>query len=72
MSEKIIGVVGCGLMGSGIAQVCAQAGYQTVVSEVDEAILAKGLDRIRSFLEAGVERGKVSACLLYTSDAADE
>lgn len=61
MSEKIIGVVGCGLMGSGIAQVCAQAGYQTVVREVDEAILAKGLDRIRSFLEAGVERGKVSA-----------
>ena len=67
MSEKIIGVVGCGLMGSGIAQVCAQAGYQTVVSEVDEAILAKGLDRIRSFLEAGVERGKVSALLRDTT-----
>ena len=54
-------------MGSGIAQVCAQAGYQTVVSEVDEAILAKGLDRIRSFLEAGVERGKVSALLRDTT-----
>ena len=60
MPEKIVGVVGCGLMGSGIAQVCAQAGYRTVVREVDEAVLTNGLERIRSFLEAGVERGKVS------------
>ena len=60
MPEKIVGVVGCGLMGSGIAQVCAQAGYRTVVREVDEVVLTNGLERIRSFLEAGVERGKVS------------
>ena len=60
MPEKIVGVVGCGLMGSGIAQVCAQAGYRTVVREVDEVVLTNGLERIQSFLEAGVERGKVS------------
>jgi 3-hydroxybutyryl-CoA dehydrogenase len=61
MAIKIVGVVGCGLMGSGIAQVCAEAGYGVVVREVDEAALKKGLGKIESFLAKGVERGKVTA-----------
>ncbi|MCY4027999.1 MAG: 3-hydroxybutyryl-CoA dehydrogenase [Acidobacteria bacterium] len=55
-----VGVVGCGLMGSGIAQVCARAGFPTRVREVDEALLARGLERIDDFLAAGVERGRTS------------
>jgi 3-hydroxybutyryl-CoA dehydrogenase len=58
---KTIGIVGCGLMGSGIAQVCAGAGYRTIVREVDPASLDRGVDRIRRFLSAGVDKGKVSA-----------
>ena len=57
---KTVGVLGCGLMGSGIAQVCAEAGYGVVVREVDEAALKKGLGKIESFLAKGVERGKVT------------
>ena len=57
-SFRTVGVVGCGLMGSGIAQVCAQAGFPTRVREVDEALLARGLGRIDDFLAAGVERGR--------------
>ena len=60
MAIKTVGVVGCGLMGSGIAQVCAEAGYAVVVREVDEAALKKGLGKIESFLSKGVERGKVT------------
>ena len=59
MEIKKVGVVGCGLMGSGIAQVCAQAGYQVVVSEINEDLLQKGLESIKGFLAKGVERGKV-------------
>jgi 3-hydroxybutyryl-CoA dehydrogenase len=61
MSIKTVGVLGCGLMGAGIAQVCAQAGYRTVVREVEEPLLRKGLARIEKFLADGVTRGKVTA-----------
>ena len=61
MAYEKIGVVGCGLMGSGIAQVSAQAGYRTIVRDVDDATVAAGIGRIESFLAAGVERGKVAA-----------
>ena len=61
MPVKTIGVVGCGLMGSGIAQVSAAAGLTTWVTEVDQATLDKGLTRIRKFLDDGVTRGKVTA-----------
>jgi 3-hydroxybutyryl-CoA dehydrogenase len=61
MPITTVGVVGCGLMGSGIAHVSAAAGYRTVVREVDDASLAKGLGRIRQFLDKGIERGKVTA-----------
>jgi len=58
---KTVGVVGCGLMGSGIAQVSAQAGFTTWVREVDKPALDKGLGRIRKFLEDGVAKGKLTA-----------
>ena len=58
---KRVGVVGCGLMGSGIVQVSAAAGIDTIVREVDQATLDKGLGRIKKFLEGGVEKGKLTA-----------
>ncbi len=58
---RTIGVVGCGLMGSGIAEVCARAGFQVIVREVNPELLQKGLDRIRASMAKAVERGKLSA-----------
>ena len=61
MQIKTVGVLGCGLMGSGIAQVSAAAGYKTIVREVEDAFLKKGLGKIEKFLAGGVEKGKVTA-----------
>ena len=61
MQIKTVGVLGCGLMGSGIAQVSASAGYATIVREVEEGFLKKGMGRIEKFLASGVEKGKVTA-----------
>ena len=61
MEIKKVGVVGCGLMGSGIAQVCAQSGYQTVVSEINDDLLNKGLGMLKSNLARNVEKGKLPA-----------
>jgi 3-hydroxybutyryl-CoA dehydrogenase len=58
MAIQNVGVVGCGLMGSGIAQVCAAKGHPTLVREINDEALKKGMDRIRSFLAEGVKRGK--------------
>ncbi len=60
MEIKTVGVLGCGLMGSGIAQVCAAAGYKTIVREVEQSFLDKGLGRVRKFLTDGVDKGKVT------------
>ena len=60
MQIKTVGVLGCGLMGSGIAQVSAQAGFPTLVREVSQELLDKGLGSITKFMQAGVERGKVA------------
>jgi len=60
MKIKKVGVVGCGTMGSGIAQVSAQSGYEVVVLENNEELLKKGISSINSFLTKGVEKGKVS------------
>jgi 3-hydroxybutyryl-CoA dehydrogenase len=57
---KRVGVLGCGLMGSGIAQVCARAGYQTVVREVSDELVAKGLSGISRQLDKAVEKGKLA------------
>jgi 3-hydroxybutyryl-CoA dehydrogenase len=61
MAIKTVGVLGCGLMGSGIAHVCAASGYKTIVREVEEPFLKKGMGRIEKFLSDGVEKGKVTA-----------
>ena len=61
MAIQKVGVVGCGLMGSGIVQVCAQAGFEVKVREIDDAALAKGLGRIDKFLQGGVDKGKMTA-----------
>ncbi len=60
MEIKKVGVVGAGLMGSGIAQVCAQSGYETVVSEVSDELLNKGLGTIKGNLARNVEKGKLA------------
>lgn len=60
-----IGVIGAGVMGHGIAQCSAQAGYRTILCDVDEKVLQAALERIRANLDRGIELGKVEA------DAAD-
>ena len=55
-----VGVVGCGLMGHGIAQICAQAGWEVVVRELEQAPLDKGLAKIDKQLARAVERGKLA------------
>jgi 3-hydroxybutyryl-CoA dehydrogenase len=61
MEIKRVGVLGCGLMGSGIAQVAAQAGYETVVREVEQPFLDKGFAGIHKSLGRFVEKGTMSA-----------
>src|ERR1051325_8362749 len=56
---KKVGVLGCGLMGSGIAQTAAQAGYETVVREVEQKFLDKGIGGIQKSLGKFVEKGKM-------------
>lgn len=60
MEIKKVGVVGCGLMGSGIAQVCAQSGYHVVVSEINDELLNKGLALIGTSLTKSVDKGRLS------------
>src|ERR1700747_2735797 len=60
MAIQKVGVVGCGLMGSGIAQVCAQAGFQTVVREVSAELGEKGLKGIEKNLARLVEKGSIT------------
>lgn len=61
MAIRKVGVVGCGLMGAGIAQVTAEAGYPVVVREVDQALLDRGLGMIEKNWARGVEKGKLTA-----------
>jgi 3-hydroxyacyl-CoA dehydrogenase len=62
MAIKKVGVVGCGLMGHGIAQIAAQGGFEVVAVESDEGALKKGLERIDKSLaklaEKAIEKGK--------------
>lgn len=75
---KKVGVLGCGLMGSGIAQVSATAGYTTVVRDVSDAVMAKGKAGIGKSLDKFVEKGKLPAAdrdatlgrLSYVTDVA--
>jgi 3-hydroxybutyryl-CoA dehydrogenase len=60
MAIEKVGVLGCGLMGAGVAQVCAGAGLATVVREVSQDFLDKGLGRIGKSLDKAVAKGKLS------------
>lgn len=59
-SEQIA-VLGAGTMGAGIAQVAAQAGFETLLYDIQQDFIDSGLGRIRSFLKGSRERGKISA-----------
>jgi 3-hydroxybutyryl-CoA dehydrogenase len=61
MTIKHVGVIGCGLMGSGIAQVTAQAGFKTTVVEASQELLQRGLGGLRATLEGLVARGRLEA-----------
>jgi 3-hydroxybutyryl-CoA dehydrogenase len=60
MNINKVAVLGCGLMGSGIAQVCAQAGREVIVIEVSEELLRKGIERISGALNRLVDKNKLS------------
>lgn len=74
-----VGVVGCGLMGSGIAEVCSRAGLDVVVREIDAAAAEAGHKRITSSLDRGVRAGKMTederdlalARITFTTDIGD-
>src|SRR3954453_12848725 len=59
MAISKVGVVGCGLMGHGISQICAQQGWDVVVRELDQAQLDKGMAKIEKQLARAVEKGKM-------------
>ena len=61
MTISKVGVVGCGLMGGGIAQVVAQAGYATTVVEAEQGLLDRGLAGIHRSLDGLVEKGRLPA-----------
>jgi 3-hydroxybutyryl-CoA dehydrogenase len=61
MVIRKVGVVGCGLMGSGIAQTSTQAGYETIVSEVNQQLLDKGMARMYGAWDSMVSKGKLTA-----------
>ena len=61
MEIQRIGVIGVGLMGAGVAEVCARAGYDTLVREINDEFLAKGLERIEASMQTAVNHGKLTA-----------
>jgi 3-hydroxybutyryl-CoA dehydrogenase len=61
MAIKNVGVIGCGLMGSGIVQVAAQSGFQVLFVEANDELVKRGLDRLRQTLEGLVAKGKLDA-----------
>jgi 3-hydroxybutyryl-CoA dehydrogenase len=60
MEIKKIGVLGAGAMGNGIAQVCAQAGFEVVMRDIADEFVQRGLKTIDGFLSKSVEKGKIS------------
>ena len=60
MEIKKVGIIGCGQMGGGIVQTCTQAGYDVKVTEINQALLDKGLNNIKSNLSRNVEKGRMS------------
>src|SRR2546425_6618686 len=60
MGTQRVGVVGFGQMGSGIAQICAQAGFDTLVREVDQSLVDKGFQRVDGSLARLVKSGRTT------------
>ena len=60
MAIETVGVIGCGLMGAGITQVCAEAGYRTIVREASGELVSGGIGRIDGVLSRNVSKGKMS------------
>ena len=79
MNVEKVGVVGCGLMGSGIAEVAAKSGFDVVVREVNSDLLEAGQGRIRKSLDRAVDKGKLDSAdrdaswdrMRFTTDVAD-
>ena len=67
MEIKNIGILGCGQMGSGIAEVAAKSGYEVIVCEVSDVALTAGLGKIKKSLAKAVERGKLAADVMETT-----
>src|SRR5690606_24328549 len=64
MSEiRRVGVLGCGLMGSGIAEISAKAGYETWVRELNDDLVARGRANITKSLDRAVEKGKLESAV---------
>lgn len=63
MQIRNVGVVGAGLMGSGIAQVCAQAGYEVTVCEASPELLQAGIGRLKRTLAGAVAKGKLEGAV---------
>jgi 3-hydroxybutyryl-CoA dehydrogenase len=61
MEVREVGVIGCGQMGSGIAQVAATAGFRTVVIEVSQELIDRGIANIEKQLDRGVQKGVMTA-----------
>src|ERR1043166_4592448 len=61
MEIRKVGVLGCGLMGSGIAQVAATAGFETVVKEVSDDLIARGFGGIEKSLAKFAEKGTITS-----------
>lgn len=61
MTIRKVGVIGAGLMGSGIAQTCAQSGYETLVREINQPLLDKGIKRIHDAWDTMASKGKLTA-----------
>jgi len=60
MTIQKVGVIGAGLMGSGIAQTCAQSGYTTLVREISQPLLDKGISRIYDAWDTMANKGKLT------------
>ena len=60
MQVRTVAVIGAGTMGSGIAQVCAQSGWQTRIFDVFPESLDRGVEKIFSFWDKGIEKGKTT------------
>ena len=72
MEVKTIAVVGAGTMGRGIAYAASLGGFQTILEDLDDSVLAKAMDWIQEAFDEGVKRGKVEASARDAGDRPDQ